>query len=358
MNNYFEVIGISSPGSVLDEVSENEGIKVIPLKMTRKITPIRDFVALIKLILILKRSRPDIVHTHTPKAGLLGMLASYFIKVPIRLHTVAGLPLIISTGFKRKLLVFIEKLTYACATKVYPNSMKLQAYIVENKFCKLEKLKIIGKGSSNGIDTDFFSNTITIQKQADCLKKEYLLPENAFIMTFVGRIVKDKGINELIKAFSHLHISDVYLILVGGYENDLNPIDADVQQQIKENERIIEAGYQNDIRPFLSLSDVFVFPSYREGFPNVVLQAQAMDVPAIVSDINGCNEIIDDGINGLIIKPKDVISLENAMKRVLTNSSLLEKMKVNCRNNIIENYERSYIWNELHNEYENLLRSV
>ncbi|MCF6185541.1 MAG: glycosyltransferase [Bacteroidales bacterium] len=258
---------------------------------------------------------------------------------------------------KRKLLVFIEKLTYACATNVYPNSKNLRNFISENKFCKKEKLKIIGKGSSNGIDTDYFKITEKIKKESEKIKKELKIPKNAFIYLFVGRIVKDKGINELINAFKKIkQKKDAYLILVGNYENNLNPVKKDVLNEIKNNENIVEAGYQTDVRPFFAMADVFVFPSYREGFPNVVMQAGAMEIPAIVSNINGCNEIIKDGKNGIIISVKNEKALYLAMNKIYTDTELRKKLKNNCRTNIIKNYERKYIWKELKNEYNNLLK--
>ncbi len=357
MSAYFDVIAISSPEKELKEVEKNEKIKVIPLKLTRKITPLTDFISLIKLIRILKKERPNIVHTHTPTAGIIGMAASYFAQIPVRMHTVAGLPLTVATGFKRKLLVFIEKLTYACATNVYPNSKNLRNFISENKFCKKEKLKIIGKGSSNGIDTDYFKITEKIKKESEKIKKELKIPKNAFIYLFVGRIVKDKGINELINAFKKIkQKKDAYLILVGNYENNLNPVKKDLLNEIKNNENIVEAGYQTDVRPFFAMADVFVFPSYREGFPNVVMQAGAMEIPAIVSNINGCNEIIKDGKNGIIISVKNEKALYLAMNKIYTDTELRKKLKNNCRTNIIKNYERKYIWKELKNEYNNLLK--
>jgi glycosyltransferase involved in cell wall biosynthesis len=358
MSDYFEVIAISSPGKHLEGVKVQEGIEVIPLKMTRKITPISDLIALIKLIFILIKEKPDIVHTHTPKAGLLGMIAAKITQVPVRMHTIAGMPLTVAKGFKKKLLILIEKLTYASATNIYPNSIILKKYIIENKFCKKEKLKVIGKGSSNGIDTTFFYRTPQIIEKAHNLKTELKIPDNAFIFLFVGRIVKDKGINELIEAFSKIENKNTYLILVGNYEQDLDPLENKTYIEINNNEKIIEVGYQNDVRPYFAMSDVFVFPSYREGFPNVVLQAGAMEVPSIVSNINGSNEIIENNKNGLVVKVKNIPELKDAMNKLLHDKKLLQKLKTNCRYNIVENYKRGYIWEQLLNEYTKLIDNV
>lgn len=358
MSNFFEVIGISSPGKSLDDVAEFEEIRTIPIKMTRKITPLKDFFALLKLINIFLKIKPDIVHTHTPKAGLLGMLASYITGIPIRLHTVAGLPLTETKGIKKRLLVFIEKLTYSCATNVYPNSHKLKKYILDNKFCSENKLKIIGNGSSNGIDINYFKLNESTKNKALEIRNTFKIPKNAFVFLFVGRIVKDKGINELIEAFIGLKSENIYLLLVGNYENNLDPVNQKSINEIKNNKKIIFAGYQKDVRPFFAASDVFVFPSYREGFPNVVLQSGAMEVPAVVSNINGCNEIIKHNYNGLIVEVKDILSLQNAMNELFRDPKKLLELKKNCRVNVMENYDRNYFWKQLLNEYKSLLKNV
>jgi len=358
MSDFFEVKAISSPGKELYEVSENENIEVIPLNLTRKISPLQDFISLVKLYFIFKKEKPVIVHTHTPKAGLLGMIAAYFAGVKIRMHTVAGLPLTVATGFKKKLLVFTEKITYKFATNVYPNSEKLKEYILKNNFCENNKLKVIGNGSTNGIDTEYFKPKKEIFDKAAKIKKQFNIPDNVFVFLFVGRIVKDKGINELVRAFKELNLENSRLLLTGNFENDLNPLDKDISEEIKNNKNIIATGYAKDVRPFFALADVFVFPSYREGFPNVVMQAGAMEIPAVVSDINGCNEIITNNENGLIVKPKNTDELITAMKRMYRDKELLKYLKSNCRNNIVADYSQKYVWKQLLNEYNSLLNYV
>lgn len=356
MNNYFEVIGVSSEGKELKEVEEKEEIGTISLNMSREITPFKDLVSLIKMILLILREKPDIVHTHTPKAGIIGMLASYICRVPNRLHTVAGLPVMEAEGKKKKILLLVERLTYACATKVYPNSKGLEEYILNNKLTSKDKLKVIGYGSSNGIDTNYFKKTDEIIEKSKEIKKEYKL-ENKFVFSFVGRIVKDKGINELVYSFEKLtkDFNNISLLLVGDYENVLDPISNRAKKIINENKDIIEAGYQNDIRPFLSSSDCFVLPTYREGFPNVVLQASSMELPCIVTDINGCNEIIQHNINGLIIKSKSEDNLYKAMRQFLDDKNLKNKLSANSRNDIIVKYDRKQFFNFLLDEYNEVI---
>jgi glycosyltransferase involved in cell wall biosynthesis len=352
MNQYFDVVGVSSRGKELDEVANNEHIKTIALDMSREITPLQDIVSLIKMILLLLREKPHIVHTHTPKAGIVGMLASWICMVPNRFHTVAGLPVMEATGNKKKLLHIVEKITYICATKIYPNSKGLATYILENKLSNQEKLKVIGFGSSNGIDTEYFKPTHDIDNKAQLIKNQYSLNDK-FIFCFVGRIVKDKGIDELVYAFDNISKNNINarLLIVGEFEDFLDPISNQSKKILNQNNAIIFVGFQNDIRPYLVCSDCFVFPTYREGFPNVILQACSMELPCIVTNINGCNEIIRDNINGLIIEPKDSNALRLAMEKVLIDKVLIDKLSKNTREDIVKKYDRKQFFNYLLAEY-------
>ena len=356
MNKYFNVIGVSSSSTLLQEVEKSEGVKTFSVNMTRQITPIKDIVSLIKLYKFLRVQKPYIVHTHTPKAGLLGMLASYLAKVPNRMHTIAGLPVMEATGLKRKILLLVEKITYACATKVYPNSKGLQDFVLEQKLIKKVKLDIIGKGSSNGININHFNKEQFKEIELVELKKSLSLNENDFIYIFVGRLVADKGINELVSAFSKLSKDhkNVKLLLVGGLETELDPLQSTTLNQIATNKQILSVGFQKDVRPYFAISNILVFPSYREGFPNVVMQAGAMGLASIVTNINGCNEIIKDNYNGLIIPVKDSSSLQSKMKLVLEHPDNTKILSNNSRQNIVDNYDQKYVWEELLKEYKKL----
>ena len=363
-SNGFDVKGVSSEGEELREVHENEGIAVEAITMSRKITPFQDLKSLWEMWNFLRKEKPQIVHTHTPKAGIIGMLAARLAGVPHRLHTVAGLPLMEATGTKRKILNFVEKLTYSSATRVYPNSKGLYDFILQNNFTQSNKLKIIANGSSNGIDTAFFSPDQVTEIERVTLREKLNIQSDDFVFVFVGRIVSDKGINELIKAFSELQAAEnnepagIKLLLVGGLENDLDPLNPETLAEINQNKDIISVGFQQDVRPFFAISDALAFPSYREGFPNVVMQAGAMGLPSIVSDINGCNEIIVEGENGLIIPPKNVEKLKEKMLTLAKDKNLYTKLKENSRRMIENRYEQSVVWNALLEEYEGLLQSV
>ena len=355
--NGFNVTMISSDGPELNDVIENEKCDHIIIPLTRKITIVKDLKATYNLYKLFRKEKPDIVHTHTPKAGIIGMLSSYFARVPIRLHTVAGLPLMEATGFKRIVLNLVEKLTYKCSTKVYPNSYGLKKIILNHRFTSENKLKVIGKGSSNGIDTSYFNPELFSIEENAVLKADLGIKKTDLVFIFVGRIVSDKGINELVEAFDKICLvkENIKLLLVGPFEDELDPLQKRTKLLINNNENIISVGYQNDVRPYFAISNCLVFPSYREGFPNVVMQAGAMKLPSIVSDINGCNEIIENNINGFIIKLKSVDAIYDAMIKITSDKPLFNKLRLSSMYSIKMKYEREVYWGLLLNEYESII---
>lgn len=350
-----KVIGVASNGEELEEVALSEGIEVKAIEMSRKITPLNDLVSLCLMYKFLKKEKPHIVHTHTPKAGTIGMLAAKLANIPIRLHTVAGLPLMEAIGTKRKVLDFVEKFTYSCATKVYPNSKGLYDFILKNNFTSKDKLHIIGNASSNGIDTSFFSKSNISLEDQNQLKNNLSIAESDFVYIFVGRLVGDKGVNELVEAFLNLKRDNVKLLLVGSYESELYPLKESSLIEINNNPNIICVGFQNDVRPYFAISNALVFPSYREGFPNAVMQAGAMELPSIVSDINGCNEIIIENKNGIIIPVKNSKLLFEAMEKLCNDLSYYEQLKENSRPMITSRFEQQIVWNAILEEYKMLL---
>ncbi|MEO6348103.1 MAG: glycosyltransferase family 4 protein [Aquaticitalea sp.] len=356
MSQHFEVIGVSSAGSAMNEVIMDEGIKTHVVEMSRSITPIIDLKSTYQLYKYFKKERPFIVHTHTPKAGTLGMFAAKLAGVPHRIHTIAGLPLLETTGFKRKLLDVVERFTYICATHVLPNSFALEKIILDNGFTNPKKLQVIGKGSSNGIDTAHYNSDLISEIDKSNLRRELNIAETEIVFIFVGRLVTDKGINELVNAFDELSKTDknCKLLLVGPKEDNLDPLLPETENLILNNKHILEVGTIKDIRPYVCISHVLVFPSYREGFPNVVLQASCMDLPCIVTDINGCNEIIEHNVNGLIIPAKDQKSLLGAMQFMLDHPERQKEMSLHCRSRIVKNYQQEYVWKSLLELYRSL----
>ena len=356
MNSFYEVIAVSSEKDYLERVGEIEKVSTFHLEMSRKITPISDLLALIKLYFFLRNEKPFIVHTHTPKAGIVGMLASKLAGIPHRFHTVAGLPLLETNGIKRLLLDFVEKLTYSCATKVYPNSYGLLDIITKNNYCSLTKLEVIANGSSNGIDTEYFNPNLFSEIQKLEFRKQLALVISDFVFIYVGRLVADKGINEMVAAFKLVNekYPKAKLLLVGDYEADLDPLLPLALEQIKNNGNIITVGFQSDVRPYLAIAHALVFPSYREGFPNVVMQAGAMNLPAIVSNINGCNEIIVEGENGTTIPVKNISSIIEKMELLMTDENYFKKLQSNSREMIVSRYEQKLVWEAILQEYRNL----
>ena len=355
-SKFFDITIVSSDKSELEKLGKKQGVKTFCLPLTRKITPFKDIIAIFKLYFFLKRENPKIVHSHTPKAGFVGMTASFFAGVPIRMHTVAGLPLMERKFIKKKVLIFIEKLTYLFATNVYSNSKKLMEFILSKKFCSKRKIKTLANGSSNGIDIKYFSDNISLiskNKLLDTLK----ILKNDFVFCYVGRVVKDKGINELVSAFNELNLKNknCKLIIVGKIENETNPVSKSTMGIIKKNKNILLTGFKNDVRPYLSIGNCFVLPSYREGFPNVLMQAGAMDLPCIATNINGCNEIIQDNINGFLIPPKNIDALVKAMQKIM-DKKLIIKLSKNSRLMVKEKYDQKYFWKKLLIEYNNLVK--
>jgi glycosyltransferase involved in cell wall biosynthesis len=351
-NRGMEVAMVSSDGPRRAEIAAREGCPYYVVPMTRVISPVRDLVSLWQMVRLIRTLRPDIVHTHTPKAGLIGMLAAWWCRVPVRMHTVAGLPLMETTGMRRRLLVLVEKITYRCASGVYPNSHRMLQYIEEQRFCGAGKLKVIAAGSSNGIDAHYFDLTPALRERAKTVRSTYGIPEDALVFVFIGRIVRDKGIQELVAAFSALSPRHpIHLLLVGPFEDDLDPVDDACRAAIGQNNAIHVTGYQQDVRPFLAAADILAFPSYREGFPNVPLQAGCLGLPSIVTDINGCNEIVEEGVNGLVIPVKDTQALQKAMARLIEDADLRRRCATEARARITGLYGRDVVWDALHKEY-------
>ncbi|WP_111958372.1 glycosyltransferase family 4 protein [Chryseobacterium lathyri] len=360
LSEFYDIVGVSSEGQLLDEVEQREGIKTIEVNMERGISPLKDLTSLYKLYKILKREKPVIVHSITPKAGLLTMLSGKMAGVPIRIHTFTGLIFPTRKGMVQKLLISMDKLLCSAATHIYPEGEGVRKDLIDYKITS-KSLKVIGNGNVNGIDLEHFSPGQITEAQKDLLKKELNIEDAHFVFVFVGRLVGDKGINELVKAFSHINKKEnsqrqSKLLLVGPLEQELDPLHPDTLREIENNPDIISVGFQKDVRPYFAISDALAFPSYREGFPNVVMQAGAMGLPSIVSDINGCNEIIIEDQNGAIVPVKNSEKLSEAMRKMKLDTDYYQKLKMNARPMIESRYEQSVIWNALLSEYKKLIK--
>ena len=355
LSQNFDVVAISGQDEHLIEVEKREKVKTIAVTFERKIAPFNDLVSLFKLYRVFKKEKPFIVHSITPKAGLLSMIAGYFAKVPIRIHTFTGLVFPTRTGLMQQLLIVMDKVLCLFATHIYPEGNGVKKDLIDYKITK-KALKIIANGNINGIDCDYFNTNHFSETTKQSLKAALKVDPNDFVFIFVGRLVKDKGINELITAFVRFSETNkqVKLLLVGPFEQHLNPINDSTLQKIKENSTIISVGYQNDVRPYYAISNCLVFPSYREGFPNVVLQAGAMNLPCIVTNINGSNEIITNNENGLIIEIKNENAIFEALNVMIIEKQLYEKLKNNARKKIVTNFEQKIVWEAVLDEYKKI----
>ena len=351
----YEVVAISSPGKELEEVAQREGVKTIEIPMERHISIVKDCISLWKMMFAFLKEKPTMVHSMTPKVGMICMVAAWLTSVPIRVHTFTGLVFPTSTGLKRRLLMFTDWLTCACATHVIPEGEGVKNDLLLNGITK-KPLIVLGYGNVRGVDMEKYSRRHEVMDIAQSVRLV-----NAFTFLFVGRIVRDKGINELCAAFETLYndYPQTRLILVGPFEDNLDPISEESRKIIKENVAIETVGVKSgdELLAYYAASDCFVLPSYREGFPNTVLEAGAMGLPSIVTDINGSREIIKQGENGIIIPSKDAQALYGSMKRMVEENSSREKMASKARKMIADRFEQRFVRKCLYNFYDEILKS-
>lgn len=349
----YEVQLLSSPGEKIVNLSNQYKIKRHCINIERHISLINDVKSLFRIIKVFRKEKPYMVHSMTPKAGMLCMLAAWLTRVPRRVHTFTGLVWPTSTGLKRKILMVTDWLTCACATHIIPEGKgvmnDLQSHITN------KPMKVLGYGNVRGVDMEKFSRRTEVEGMAKGIKKDGI-----FTFIFVGRIVGDKGINELVSAFVELHkkYENTRLLLVGSFEDELDPLQAETKEKINDSLFIEYLGQKSgdDLISYYAASDCFVFPSYREGFPNTVMEGGAMGLPSIVTDINGSREIIEDGVNGLIIPSKDKDALLSAMTKVLYDRELLSYMKSNARPMIESRFEQSFVQKCLLDFYDEIMQ--
>ena len=347
-----DVLLVAKDTGNLKQLAESEGVRYKDIDMRREISPLNDLKSLYRLIRLFRKERPDIVHANTPKGALLGLLAAKITRVPNRIYNVNGLRFETTSGNFRRLLIMMERIACACANKVIPQSNGVADVLRKEKITK-KPLKVIHNGSGNGVDvTHFDPNIQDINAKASEIRNGF----EGIAFVFVGRLVGDKGVNELVEAFDKLckQKGDIRLYLVGGREENLDPLKETTLNIISSNKSIIDCGKQPDVRPYLAASDVFILPSYREGFPNVVLEASAMGLPCIVTDVNGATDAIQNGTNGLIIPKRDIDALYEAMHKLYLDEELRMSMSKNARPMVIEKFNRPDIWRATLEMYQTL----
>lgn len=336
----YEVGVLASPGKYWSDLDQyGDAVKRHEVLMARHISPVQDLKSLVKLIKVFRKEKPQMVHSMTPKAGLLCMMAAFLTRVPRRVHTFTGLVFPTSTGMKRKILMATDWLTCACATHIIPEGEGVKRDLLENGITG-KPIKVLGHGNCRGINLAKFDRTAEVEAAAAKIC-EY----EKFTFIAVGRLVGDKGINEMVEAFTRLYdeYPNIRLILVGGYEPELDPLRGETHDAIKNHKGIEAVGQQSDVRPWFAASDCAILASYREGFPNVVIEAGAMGLPQIVTDINGANEIIEEGKNGTIIPSKDAEALYLAMKRMVEDRDWREGLAANARPMIASRYDEGFV---------------
>ncbi len=349
----YELCVLASPGPYWDCLDRyGDAVRRIEVPMERHISPLRDLRSLWQLVRVFRRERPTMVHSMTPKAGLLCMMAAWLCRVPVRVHTFTGLVFPTATGLTRRILMLTDSITCACATHIIPEGDGVRADLLNHGITR-KPIRVLGYGNCRGIDLERFDPEFPEVKAAAAPLRR----EGIFTFVFVGRLVRDKGINELVSAFGKLHseFPATRLILVGTEEPDLDPLLPETVAQIKDNPAIEAPGSQTDVRPWLAAADALTFPSYREGFPNVVIEAGAMGLPSIVTDINGSREIISDGVNGIIIPPRDTDALYSAMRRLITSPELTAALAANTRPRIAARYEQGFVRRALLDFYSEIL---
>ena len=281
------------------------------------------------------------------------MIAARLNKVPIRIHTFTGLVFPTSTGMKRKMLMLTDKITCACATHIIPEGEGVKNDLLNFGITK-KPLKVLGYGNVKGVDMDFYSRRPEVMRISETIRDN-----EKFTFLFVGRIVRDKGINELVAAFKTLNekFPETRLLLVGPFEEKIDPISREIQDIIDNHSDIIAVGRKSgdELLAYYTSADCFVFPSYREGFPNTVLEAGALGLPSIVTDINGSREIIIEGENGTIIPSKDKLALYTAMEIMMKDKEGLLRMSSKARKLIGDRFEQQFVRSCLYNFYDDCI---
>lgn len=332
----YDMVAVTSPGPELDSLRHDDGFHCVAVPMHRRISPVADLVSLVRLVIVMAKERPWVVHSMTPKAGLLCMIAAWLTGVPVRVHTFTGLVWPTATGLKRRLLMMTDRITCACATHVIPEGKGVM-HDLQHGGITSKPMRVLGHGNVKGVDIERFDPSRLGAQAAS----------GVFTFLFVGRIVGEKGINELVEAFARLHEEQpaTRLVLVGNYETELDPLSQGTRRIIDAMDAIETPGPKrgDDLVSAYAEADSFVMPSYREGFPNVVLEAGAMGLPSVVTDINGSREIVENGKNGLVVPPRDAAALYDAMKLMATDNEARQRMAREARPMIVSRFERGYV---------------
>ena len=359
----FEITGISSAGPYQTMFRNAEPVCLITIEMTRRITPIRDLVAVARLVRALRAIRPHIVHAHTPKGGLLGMLASVIARVPVRVYHMRGLPLTTATGPRRAILALTERMACGFASRVLCVSHSVRAEAITERLAAPGKIVTLHRGSGNGVDAATAFNP-DLPGGDKCRRREAFrtrlqIPEDAGVVVFLGRVVRDKGLVELAEAWESLseRHADAHLVVVGPFEPQ-DRLPAPTVEILRGHPRIHLIDRTADVRSVYSAADLVVLPTFREGLPNVLLEAAAMRLPVVATRVSGCIDAVVDGTTGTLVPPRNPAALAAAIERYLLDATLRVRHGDAGRSHVLASFQQEAIWSATHEEYRALLNQV
>ncbi len=340
------------------DVPELKGVPIIEVDIERSIAPLRDLVSLWRLWWIMRSIRPTVTNVGTPKAGLLGGLAAWLNRVPCRYYTLHGLRFETTTGLRRQLLIFAERMACRFAHRVICVSRSTREKALASGLTSGERAVVFGSGSCNGVDCSHFAPTAKKMKQASEMRRHLGIPEDANVVTFVGRMTCDKGIPELAAAFGQLdrQFPNLWLLLVGCFEDD-DPLPVETRRLLHTHSRVLFIGPVQDTAIYYAMSDVLVLPSHREGLPTVILEAQAAGLPVVGASATGIVDVVADGETGLLFPAGDVPALARALARLLTDKQFAAQLGQAGQESVNQRFRQERVWDAHFREYMELLQA-